>query len=120
MDTLGSIMNPILEYLQTGFDKVNAVQGLVIALAATVLMRKWGQLFFIAFAATIVNVALNTAIPIVAKGKEIKLPEVMTQAFWQETLSAFVGFVIVVAMFFAVKQVIFPASRKPAKPSRAH
>jgi hypothetical protein len=107
MESLGSILNPILDFLQTGFDKVNAVQGLLIALFATVLMRKWAQLFIVAAGATLFYVALNAVIPILTKGGEIKLPRVVDIVFWQDALSFFVGFVIIIAMFFAVKSVLF-------------
>ncbi len=118
METLGSILNPILEFLQTGFDKVNAVQGLLIALFATVLMRKWGQLFFIAAGATVFYVVLDALIPILTEGGEIKLPRVVDVGFWQNALSFFVGFVIIIAMFFAVKAVVFRGAG--GKASRAH
>jgi hypothetical protein len=121
MESLGSILNPVLEFLQSGFDKVNAVQGLLIALFATVLMRKWGQLFLIAFGATVIYVIVNAAVPIVMKNAEIKLPPIMTVPFWQDGLSFFVGFIIIIAMFFAVKQVLFPAGGKKAgKSAKAH
>jgi hypothetical protein len=119
MESLGSIFNPILDILQTGFDKVNAVQGLLIALFATVLMRKWGQLFIIAAGATLVYVALNALIPIVTKGGEIKLPRVVDLAFWQDALSFFVGFIIIIAMFFAVKSVLFRGAVAHGK-AKAH
>jgi hypothetical protein len=120
METLGSILNPILEFLQTGFDKVNAVQGLLIALFATVLMRKWGQLFFIAAGATVFYVVLDALIPIVIKGGEIKLPRVVDVEFWQNALSFFVGFVIIIAMFFAVKAVVFRGSVDGKKAKATH
>ncbi|MGE3303746.1 MAG: hypothetical protein AB7M12_11605 [Hyphomonadaceae bacterium] len=118
MESLGSIFNPIIEFLQTGFNQVNAVQGLLIALFATVLMARWAQLFAIALAAGLVHVVLDTAIPIVAKGADIKLPAVMTAPFWQYALSLYVGFVIIIAMFFAVKSVLFGVGK--AKGAKAH
>lgn len=110
MDSLGSIFNPILEILQTGFDKVNAIQGLLIALFATVLMRKWGQLFIVAAGAALCYIAINAIVPIISKGGDIKLPRVVDVAFWQDALSFFVGFVVIIAMFFAVKAVLFRGS----------
>jgi hypothetical protein len=40
-------------------------------------------------------------------GAEIKLPDVVALSFWQNALSFFVGFIIIIAMFFAVKVVAF-------------
>jgi hypothetical protein len=120
MESFGSIFNPILEFLQDGFNKVNAAQGLLIALFATVLMRRWSQLFFISFAASIVHVVTDTAIPIVMNGAAIKLPPVLEPEFWRYAVALFVGFVIIIAMFFAVRQVIAPQRKSQGKPAKAH
>jgi uncharacterized membrane protein YkvI len=123
MDTLGSILNPILDFLKAGFDKVNAWQGLLIALFAVVLMRKWADLFLIAAGAVVVYLLVAFATPIVSHPQAIrledtKLPNVMTSSFWIDAASFFVGFVIIISMFFAVKAVAF-SGRGGAK-KKAH
>ncbi len=120
MESLGSILRPTLEFLQTGFDQVNAAQGLIIALFATVLMRRWAQLFAVAAGASVVHVLVDTVVPIVTKGAALKLPPILTSAFWNYAIALFVGFVIVVAMFFAVRQVVFPGKRGAGGPAKAH
>jgi hypothetical protein len=117
MDTLGSILNPILEFLKSGFDKVNAWQGLLIALFAVVLMRKWADLFLIAAGAVVVYMIVAYVTPMFGHSEAIKLadaklPNVMTSSFWIDAASFFVGFVIIVSMFFAVKSVAFGAKKK--------
>jgi hypothetical protein len=122
MDTVGSLgayLNPILAFLQKGFDQVNAVQGLLIALFATVLMARWAQLFAIALGASLVNIAADTIVPIVTRHADIKLPPIMHPSFWNYAASLYVGFVIIVAMFFAVKSVVFKPSAKKPKAHRA-
>jgi hypothetical protein len=111
MDTLGSILNPILDFLKSGFDKVNAWQGLLIALFAVVLMRKWADLFLLALGAAVVYVIVAAATPMVTRQavrlEDAKLPNVMGSSFWIDGATFFVGFVIVIAMFYAVKSVAF-------------
>jgi hypothetical protein len=122
MDSLGSLLNPALdlaqrglEFLQTGFAKVNAWQGLLIALFAVVLMRSWGQWLLVAAISTAVYVLVRHVTPIVMQGAEIKLPDVTAVPFWLDAASFFVGFAIIIAMFFAVKAVFFKAKPKSAK-----
>jgi hypothetical protein len=104
-----------LEFLQTGFSKVNAWQGLLIAVFAVVVMRSWGQWLFITAVATVIYVLVRHATPIVMKGAEVKLPDVVSTTFWLDAASFFVGFAIIIAMFFAVKSVFFHGKSKSAK-----
>jgi hypothetical protein len=110
MDTVGAFLNPTLDFLKNGFNQVNAVQGLLIALFATVLMARWAQLFVIALGSSLVNIAVDTIAPIIAKHADVKLPPVMELSFWKNATSTYAGFVIVISMFFAVKAVVFRPS----------
>lgn len=119
MDTLGSILNPILDFLKAGFDKVNAWQGLLIALFAVVLMRKWADLFLIALGAVAVYMIVAYVTPMVTQSQAVrledaKLPNVMTGSFWIDVATFFVGFVIIISMFYAVKAVAFGGAKKKA------
>ena len=109
--SLGSIINPTLEFLAQGFDRVNAVQGLLIALFAVVVMRSWRQLFVIALFSTAIYLVVAAVIPVVGgKGvnlSDIRLPNPMNAQFWNDTATLYVGFVMIIAMFFAVKSVVF-------------
>jgi hypothetical protein len=118
MNNLGDIFNPILDFLKAGFTEVNALQGLLIALFATVLMKRWAQIFAISLGAAAFYVVVEWIIPIATQGAAIKLPEIVNVEFWKHVGTLFVGFVIIVSMFFAVKSVVFrPAA---AKGKRAH
>lgn len=118
MGSLGEIFNPILQFLQTGFAQVNAAQGLLIALFATVLMKHWNQLFAVALGASILHIIADKVVPMVTNGAkvgDIKLPALMEPAFWNYAAALYVGFVIIVAMFFAVKSVLFQRRGGKAK-----
>jgi hypothetical protein len=111
MGSLGTIVNPTLDFLRNGFEQINTIQGIVIALFAVVLMQRWRQLPIIVLGAWIVNYIVDQLRPMVASGgmnlSQIKLPHVMDAAFWIDAVSSYAGLLIVVAMFFAVKSVLF-------------
>ena len=124
MGSLGSILNSTLVFLQHGFEQVNAVQGLLIALFATALMREWRQLFAVALGACVVDIVFDALLPIVTKGvnvSEIHLPHLLQTAFWDYAVSLYVGFVMIIAMFFAVKSVAsLGRARRGRFRSKAH
>src|SRR5215475_2100049 len=88
LDTLGGYFNPILEYFQNGFGQVNAAQGLIIALIAVFLMKRWGQLWGITLVAAVVYALVDHFWPIMRQGAPLQLPNVTDPAFWQR-LGAF-------------------------------
>jgi hypothetical protein len=51
--------------------------------------------------------------PILRQGAPLALPNVTEPAFWQRLGAFYVGLLIIIAMFFAVKSVIF--GRRAAK-----
>jgi hypothetical protein len=117
LNSVGTYLNPLLDYLQNGFDRVNAAQGLAIALIAVILMRKWVQWPSVAFAATFVHAIVDAALPIIAGQSAVKLPPIMEPIYWQYLAALYVGYLIVIAMFFAVKRVglgFMPAKSAPA------
>jgi hypothetical protein len=109
LHTIGSFFNPILDYLQNGFNTVNAWQGLVVALLAVVLMRRWGQVLFVTLGAAVVYILVEHFWPIVQGGATLKLPNVTAPAFWTRLGAVYVGLFIIISMFFAVKSVVLGA-----------
>jgi hypothetical protein len=120
LNSVGTYLNPVLEYLQVGFDRVNAAQGLAIALIATILMRKWLQLPSLAFAATVLNAVVDAIVPIVAGRTSVRLPPVMEPSYWQYLAAMFVGHFIVIGIFFSLKKIGYDlASKRDAAPAPA-
>ncbi len=114
LDTLGGFFNPILAYFQTGFATVNAWQGLLVALLAVIVMKRWGQLFIATLGAAIVYILVEHAWPIIQGEAALALPNVLEQSFWHRFGAVYVGLLIIVAMFFAVKRVGMGARSNPA------
>lgn len=53
------ILNQIIALLQQGFDTVNSIQGLIIALIAAFIMRRFGQILIWTVIATIAHEVVN-------------------------------------------------------------
>ena len=91
--------------LQSGFYKVNAIQGLVIALLAAVVMTKWARLFVLAFVAVLAHVVIDMTLPLLSGGS-FRLPPVVELGYWQYIGTLYLGYVVVIAMFFLIKKVL--------------
>ncbi|MET0181832.1 MAG: hypothetical protein ABW199_02985 [Caulobacterales bacterium] len=107
MDSVQSLLDSILGFMRTGFNETNQLQGLLIALAATIFMQSWRQWFGIALLAVVVHVAVDLIVPVLAGGQEFRLPQFFESAFWMQSLARYVGYLIVIGIFFAVKRVLF-------------
>lgn len=115
LDTLGGYFNPILEYFRNGFATVNAAQGLVVALVAVILMRKWGHLLIATFVSAIVYVFVEHFWKVfVDKSLPFGMPPVLEAFFWQRFGAVFVGLLVIIAMFYAVKSVLSGMLNRPA------
>ncbi len=123
MGSLESVIEAIHQFILAAYHDVNNWVGLLIALFAVVLMSNWKQLLPLTLGATIVRVIADILMPAVQKGKvslaEVKLPEFLVPAFWSDKATLFVGFLILIAMFFAVKKVVFMRGGH-AKRAKAH
>lgn len=102
------IVDQAVAYLREGFGTINNPKGLLIALAATVFMGSWKQWFPLALISVIVHIAIETLAPVLAgDGGAIALPPLMDGAFWTEALVLLLGYLIVIAVFFLIKSLIF-------------
>jgi hypothetical protein len=105
-------LNVVLDFFREGFQSVNYVQGLIIAVIAAFMLADWGGLFAIALGATIVHLIANIIIPVVANHAAFKLPDDLMQlVYWRHALALFVGYVIVIGVFFFIKNMVTGGSR---------
>ena len=123
MGSFSSVISVLHQFLLNAYHGVNNLEGLIIALFAVVLMVSWRQLLPIALIASIVRLVVDAIIPVVQRSginvSDIKLPDFMVAGFWNDLASLYVGFMIVIAMFFAVKKVVFMRSGGRSK-AKAH
>lgn len=99
------MLNAIWDFFRSGFQQVNAVEGLVIALVAALLVPAWHRLWAVALGATLVNLVIDTLIPVVAYHQQFRLPpDLLEVGYWEHALVLFVGYLVVIGVFFFVKR----------------
>jgi hypothetical protein len=109
METVQQIIATANDYMQTGFYKVNAVQGLLIAIGAAYLLPAWSRLFVVALGATLVHVVFDVMIPVLGRNAAFRLPPLVDVEYWRYLLSIYIGFLIIISVFFIVKRMFFRA-----------
>jgi len=112
-DAIGHFLSTLFNLAQGGFDGINGVVGLLIALVAALIMPAWNRLFPTAFAAAVVFVLVGVLLPVIQGGAFV-LPPLMTLTFWMMLLGYFLGFAVVIAVFFLVKS-LFTGGRGHAR-----
>ena len=104
-DSIGAFLGGIFGLAQGGFDGVNQVTGLLIAIIAALLMTAWSRLWATALGAALVHVAIGVLRPVLDGGAFV-LPNVLTLGFWMSVLALFLGYAIVIAVFFLIKSLV--------------
>ena len=99
-------LDQAVEVLRAGFTQINDPKGLIIALIATLFMRSWGQWIPAGIISVVAYVAIEHFAPVLAGQAELALPPLVEIGFWTRTGILFVGFLIVIGIFFFVKRII--------------
>ena len=100
-----------VEYLRDGFANINNPKGLLIALIATIFLGSWRQWIPVSLVATVVHIAVNQLTPLLSgEGGEVRLPELMSEGFWTQFLILFLGYLVIIGIFFLLKGLIFRKS----------
>jgi hypothetical protein len=103
MEWIQHFLAAVNDYMQTGFYKVNAIQGLLIAMGAAYVLPKWNRLFVVALGATLVYVVFDIMIPVLARNAAFKLPPLVDVEYWRYVLALYIGFLIIIPVFFLAK-----------------
>ncbi|HEY0600074.1 hypothetical protein [Brevundimonas sp.] len=104
-DSIVAILGGVFGLAQGGFDGVNQVMGLLIAVIAALLMPAWNRLWATALGAALVHVAIGVIRPVLDGGAFV-LPDLLTLTFWMGVLALFLGYAIVIAVFFFIKSLV--------------
>lgn len=100
-----------IQVLREGFTQINDPKGLLIALAATVFISSWKQWIPASVVAVVIHIVIERLAPVLAGGGgEITLPPLMEEGFWTRTGVLFVGYLVVIAVFFFVKRILTSGS----------
>lgn len=102
------LVDQAIAYLREGFANINNPKGLLIALAATIFLGSWRQWIPIALVATIIHIAIDRLAPVLAgDGGEVTLPPLMEETFWTQVLVLFLGYMVIIGVFFLIKSMLF-------------
>ena len=102
IDAVTRFLSTMFDLAQGGFDGVNQILGLLIAVVAALLMPHWKRLFPTALGAAFVHILVGVIRPMLDGGAFV-LPPILTLAFWMTVLALFLGYAIVIAVFFFIK-----------------
>jgi hypothetical protein len=102
------LVDQAVSYLREGFANINNPKGLLIALAATIFLGSWRQWIPVALVATVIHIAIEQLAPVLAGGGgEVRLPDLMSEAFWTQALVLFLGYLVIIGIFFLLKGMLF-------------
>ena len=110
-DSIGAFLVGLFGLAQGGFDGVNQVMGLLIAVIAALLMTGWSRLWASALGAALVHVAIGVIRPMLDGGAFL-LPDLLSLGFWMMLLALFLGYAIVIAVFFLIKTLVTGGGRR--------
>ena len=101
-DSIGAFLTGVFGLAQGGFDTINQVTGLIIAVIATFMMPAWSRLWATSLGAAFVFILVDLARPMLDGGAFV-MPALLTMGFWMMVLALFLGFAVVIAVMFFIK-----------------
>jgi hypothetical protein len=105
MELLTEWWNTVLEYMQRGFGELNWTLPLLIAIWFGYQSSDYQSIPRSALGATLALLFL-TILPL-RRDEQLKLPDnLITQEFWLGLVAIFVGFVILILFFYAIKRTV--------------
>ena len=108
---LQEVMNFFRDGFREGFAHVNGALGLLIALVAAYGMGSWRRLWAAALLATVLHLVAVVLIPVLANQARFELPNNLLQvSYWKTALALFLGYVVVVGVFFFIKRNVLSSS----------
>lgn len=101
------ILNDVLAFMRAGFNEVNAVQGLLIAVVAALLLPDWKRFPVFVFGAAIVHLLVDVIAPVIVNGAALRLPPLLHLEYWRYGAALLVGYAVVIAIFTLIKRLLF-------------
>lgn len=113
MDHAAPYLHDILDFFRTGFRDgfahVNGALGLIIAVFFAYQLADWKRLWAAALGATLLHLVAVVMIPVLANEHGFQLPADLLQlSYWKTAAALFLGYLVVVAVFFAIKTRLLP------------
>jgi hypothetical protein len=102
---LNEIVNEVIALGHQGFGTVDSVQGIIIAVIAAALMRRYGQIVFYAIVATIIHEVVNIGRGTMAGGT-LALPDFTNMEVLKLIGIRFVGYLVAISLIYVVRRVV--------------
>jgi uncharacterized protein YacL len=95
--------------LREGFAHINAALGLIIGLVAAYMLHSWKKIWQMALGATVIHLVAEIMIPVLANQSRFELPpNLMEVSYWRTAIALYLGYLVVIAVFFFLKQNMLP------------
>ena len=102
----GNLLQGLLALADSGFDGVNQVIGLIIAAVfGLFLVGSWRGLWSGAVGAVLVHTLVEVLRPVL-DGGAFALPPLTEMNFWMTRFALFLGYAIVIAVFFFIRTLL--------------
>jgi hypothetical protein len=106
---LHDIINFFRDGFRDGFSHVNGALGLIIAVYAAYQLSSWKKLWAAALGATILHLVAVIMLPVLANQGTFRLPpDLLELSYWKTAAALFLGYVVAVAVFYAIKTRLLP------------
>ena len=103
---LGNLLQGLFALADRGFDGVNQVIGLIIAgVFGLFLMGAWRGLWSAALGGVLVHTLVEVLRPVL-DGGAFALPPLTEMSFWMTRFALFLGYAIVIAVFYFIKTLL--------------
>jgi prepilin signal peptidase PulO-like enzyme (type II secretory pathway) len=106
---LHDVINFFRDGFRDGFAHVNGALGLIIAVFAAYQLTSWKRLWAAALGATILHLVAVVVLPVLVNEGNFRLPaDLLEISYWKTAAALFLGYFVVVAVFFAIKTRLLP------------
>jgi len=103
-------VNWILDFFREGFAQVNAVLGLLIAIYFAYRLSEWKKVWQAALGAVVTHIIASILIPMIDHGASFRLPPMLEGSFLQSLITLYLGYVVVILVFWLVKTNVLSGS----------
>ena len=103
MDGFQHLLYVVLDFFRDGFERVNAILGLLIAIYSAYRMTDWKRLWAAALGAVLIHIIATILVPVIDHDAPFRLLPLVDIGFWQTVLALYLGYIIAIAAFFYVK-----------------
>ncbi|WP_425411060.1 hypothetical protein [Hyphococcus sp.] len=106
MEQLSAFFAELLDWAREGYEQINALQGLIIALYATSKMAYWSRVFVVAVSASIVHAIADFLLPAIVNDTAPNLPPILEGDYWKYLAVLYLGYVVLITLFYTVRRTL--------------